>query len=809
MLKDARLAIRTLLKTPAFTLTTLAVLALGIGANTAIFGLVSQVLLRPPGIANPDRVVAVRARYEKLNLISIALSAPDFRDMQRGTTVFEAAAVLRATDYNYTAGDVPERLHGANVSARWFDVFGATPYLGRPFRSEEDQPSANTSVVLAHATWRRVFGGDRSVIGRTITLDQKPYKIVGVMKPDFRWPRQVDLWVPLGLPAVQFTEDYRFNENLTAVGRLRPGVSLDQANAFIRLAADRTRNGADDNARFARDSRWGMFAIPFSDYTAGDTRTPVLVLMGAVAFVLLIACSNVAGLMVARTAGRVHEISLRSALGATRWQLLRQTLAESVVLAFGGAALGVALAWAGTTLLLAIAPPDAAAGLSPSTGVPVLLFTLACAALSASLAAAAPAWQAARLSAFEHIKSGGRQASGRPRQRLRAALVVSQVALALVLLVGAGLLLRSLARLQQVSPGFEPRGVTTAMLSLPRAQYESAQKQIAFYRALTARLAGTRGVSAAAAGSPLPFAGDESSASFGIEGRVVGPGDPGPHGNIRLVTPRYFAALGIPLKSGRLFSDDDRADTVPVVVIDENLARQYWPGENPVGRHMRNGGPTDPWATLIGVVGHVKHSSLAVDPAKGTYYYSMFQQPDRMAGLIVKGSDAETADGGAAAVREAVRAVDPGLPVHTIRSMADMVASSLAPRRFVMRLLTFFAAIALVMAALGLYGIISYSVTQRTAEIGVRMALGAPRGGVMWLMIGQGLRLAMLGAVVGIAAATAGSRVIASQLFGVSPFDPPTFALMTLTLLGAALLASYVPARRATRIDPLAALRTE
>ena len=818
MLRDFRLAVRSLVRTPAFTLTTIAVLALGIGANTAIFGLVNQVLLRPPGIANPERVVSIRAKYDKLNLASIPVSVPDFQDVLRGTDVFACAAVLREGDYNYTGGDVPERLQGAAVSLRWFDVFGATAHLGRTFRAEEDQPKANTVAVLSYASWRRLFGGDPSVVGRTFPLNGTPYRIVGVMQPDFQWPAQVDVWVPLGLAASEFNEDNRFNEHLVAVARLRSNVSFAQADAFVRLAADRLRNGGGELGTYARDSRWGMFAVPMTDFLAADRKMPLLVLVAAVGFVLLIACANVAGLMVARTASRAHEIAVRAALGASVWRQMRQMLGESVALSSAGAALGLLLAYGGTQLLLLAAPENATIGLAVVLDLPVLLFTLLAGAVSAVLAAAAPAWQAARLEPYDHIRTGGRSAvgGGTPtrlprwgrrlaRQRLRAGLVISQTALALVLLVGAGLLLRSLERLEQVNPGFDPRGVTTARLSLPPAQYGDPAKQIAFFRALTERLAGMPGVVAAGAGGPLPFSGDGASASFAIEGRTLGPGDPGPHGNLRFVTPGYRAALDIPLKNGRFLTDQDRPDTAAVVVVDENLARQYWPGENPVGKRLRNGSNA-PWATIVGVVGHVKHSDLAAEGDKGTYYYSLLQHSVPFGSLVVKGADRSNAP---AAIRAAVHDIDPALPVHTIKSMADQVSASLAPRRFAMRLLAFFAVVALFMAALGLYAVISYAVAQRTAEIGVRLALGAQRGQVLRLIVSQGMSLAVIGVLVGVAASLASGRLLTSQLYGVDPFDPSTFAVMISGLLGAAFLASYIPARRATHLDPLVALRAE
>jgi predicted permease len=550
-----------------------------------------------------------------------------------------------------------------------------------------------------------------------------------------------------------------------------------------------------------------MFTVPMTDFIAGETRTPMLVLLGAVGFVLLIACSNIAGLMLARTANRAREIAVRAALGGRGLQLFRQTIAESLLLVSAGALLGIALAWAGMLLLLLIAPPDAVVGLDVRIDLHVLLFTALAATISGILFAVAPSWQASRMAPHEQLKGSGRSATGgRGRQRLRAALVVAETALALVLLVGAGLLLRSVARLQDVYPGFEPRGVMTATLSLPEGQYDTAEKRIAFYRALTDQLATVPGVTTAAAGAPLPFSGSGASASFSIEGRPSGPGDPGPHGNLRAVTPGYFKALGIPLKSGRLFVPQDRSDTEPVVIIDQNLARQYWPNENPVGKHMRRGSNA-PWSTIVGVVGHVSHSDLASDTGKGTYYYCLFQFPIPWTSIVVKAK--RDPSGLGTAIRDAVLAVDPTQALRDVKSMEDLVSGSLAPRRFVARLLAFFAVVAVFMAALGLYGVISYSVVQRTQEIGIRMALGARAGSVLRMVVGRGLVLSGTGVAVGLIASMMCSRLLASQLYQVSPFDPATFGSMVIALLAAALLAAYVPARRAMKVDPLKALRYE
>jgi predicted permease len=805
MISGIRLAWRGLAKSPGFALTSVAALALGIGANTAIFSLVNQLLLNPPGMSNPDRIVAVRAKYDKLTLKSIPLSAPDFADVRSSREVFAHAAVMDGGDFNYTGGDIPERLQGQSVSVEWFDVFGAKPELGRTFRPEEDLPNADPVVILAHAAWKRLFGGDPSAVGKVIELNRKPYRIVGVMAPDFR-PLMVDLWVPLGLPADAYDARNYFNEHLFAAARIHPGVSLARADAFVQVLANRVRNSGTTGGAYAQSSGWGLFTVPITDFLAGDTKKPMLVLLGAVGFVLLIACSNIAGLMVARTAGRAKEIAVRAALGAGKWQLVRHVMAESSLLALGGAALGLALAQAGIRLLLAIAPEDANIGLAARLDAGVLAFTALVAILSGVLFGLAPAWQMARFNTYEILKASGQSVTAsQGRQRLRAALVVGEAALAVVLLAGAGLFLRSLTRLEDVRPGFDPRGVMTATLSLPNSRYKEPAQRAAFYRAVTERLAGVHGVETATIGVPLPFSRMGGSGSFSIEGRERGPGDPGPHGDIEYVAPGYFEAMRIPLKSGRYFTEGDRQGAEPVFIIDENLARQYWPNENPVGQHMRQGGTA--WPTIVGVVGHVNRTDLAGDTGKGTYYYCLPQRPIPLASIIVKTAGDPASLG--PAIREAVRAVDPTQPVHDLKTMQDLVQNSLAPRRFAVRLLGFFAMVALLLAALGLYGVISYSVAQRTQEIGVRMALGAERGSLLGMVVGQGLRLAALGVAVGLALTVVCGRMLESLFFGVSPFDPLTFAAISAALLGTASLASYVPARRATRVDPLRALRYE
>jgi predicted permease len=804
-----RIACRTLAKSPAFSLTAIAALALGIGANTAIFSVINQVLLHPAGVSDPERVVALRAKYDKLSLKNIPVSIPDFADVQKSTQLFESGAVLGQGSYNYTGSGVPERLQGATVSQQWLDVFGAKPQLGRIFQPEEDRPNANQVVVLSFAAWKRLFGQDSGVLGRTMELNGMPYRIVGVMGPEFRWPASADLWIPLGLPADAYDQKNRFNEAYTAFVRLKPGVPLSQASAFVDILANRVRNDGTSNAAFARDSAWGMFLAPFTDFVAGDTKTPLLVLLASVGFVLLIACSNIAGLMLARASGRSREIAVRAALGAGRWDLIRQTLLESLVLSFAGAAAGLGLAFAGVRGLLAFAPQDAAVALNVRMDATVLLFTAGAAIAAGILFGIIPAWQISRLDRFDALKEGGRSGSaGLRRQRLRGGLVIGEVALALVLLVSTGLFLRSLASLEEVNPGFSSQGVMTGFVALPPNHYKDPAKEMAFYRAVLDGLKNQAGVSMAAAAVQVPFNGQTGSSSFAIQGRPSPPGDPGPHGDVGFVTPGYFEALRIPLMRGRVFTDQDQSGTTRVALVDDTLAREYWPNEDPVGKHIRLDS-NDPWATIVGIVGHTKNTDLAGDTVKGKYYFSMLQSTFLLGAntfLVHTSSDPARAS---AALRDAVHAVDPTLAVSQMRLLSDMVARSLAPRRFVVTLLGIFAALALLMAVIGLYGVISYSVAQRTQELGIRMALGAQTREVLGLVIGEGMQLAGAGALIGLGVSLAFSRLLKNQLFRVSAFDPLTFGVMALVLIAAALSACYIPARRATRVDPMEALRYE
>ncbi len=804
--KESRYALRTLARSAGYSIVAVAMLALGIGANTAIFSVVNQVLLHPSGVSRPASVVSVRVRYEKLALHNIGVSVPDFADVLHSSRQFDSAALVQTNDFNYTGGTAPERLRGAAVSWRWFDVFGASPVAGRVFRPEEDKPNANREIVLSHGAWKRLFGQDPAVIGRTVELNQLPYRVVGVMGPEFRWPADVDLWAPLGLSDDQYDEGNRFNESYGAMARLKPGLSFPSANAFMEVLTSRVRN-SPQNGSFARDAAWGMFLMPFTDFIAGNTKTPMLVLLGAVGFVLLIACANVAGLMLARASGRSREIAIRASLGAGRWDLIGQSLIESLILAFAGAAVGLAVAFAGLKGLLALAPQGLPVVVTVSLDARVLLFTTFSAVVAGLLFGVAPAWQIARLDRYELLKEGGRsQMGGIARQKLRSALVVAEAALALVLLAGAGLFLRSLAAIEDVRPGFQPAGVMTASVSLPRARYEDTSRRIAFYRSALEHLAAMPAVTAAAAGIPVPFSGNGGSASFSIEGRPTSPGDPGPHGDIGYVSPDFFTVLKIPIRKGRTFTDLDRPDTAPVAIVDEILARQYWPGEDPIGKHIRRG-RSAPWATIVGIAGHIRNSDLAGEDVKGKYYFPVYQVPPPMMGFLVR-TPASPA-GLTGLIREAVRSADAAQPVFEVRPLDQIVSSSLAPRRFVVTMLGAFAGMALLMAGIGLYGVIAYAVTQRTRELGVRMALGAQPAEILKLVLGHGMRLAGAGTAIGLAVSLLAGALLRHQLFHVSFFDPPTFVLTAALLIAAALLASYIPARRATRVDPMVALRYE
>lgn len=800
-------ALRTLRRSPLFTATVLASLALGIGSNAAIFSVVNALFLHPAGVSDPEQVVAPRVSYQKLHLNRIDMSLPDFEDVRKGTQVFSVAAASNLTGFNFTGGNSPERLQGATVTWQWFDVFGIKPLLGRGFHKDDDQPGSNNVAILSFDIWRRMFGAERSAIGKTIELDRKPYRIVGVMPANFRWLSEADVWVPLGLSARAYAESHRFDEFYPVVARLRPGVSLAQCTQFMRVLTNRVKDGNKDLAVYARDSQWSMGVETFSELTSGDLKNPLLILSASVGLVLLIACTNIAGLMLVRASGRSRELAVRSALGASTRDLLMQTFTESLVLALLGTVLGLICISAFLKALLALAPARITVGLVIEPDAYVLLFTIAAGVLAALFFGVMPAWQAARLGGrYAALKEGGRaETEGAGRLRLRSALVVGQVALALVLLVSAGLLLKSLERLRTANLGFDPSHLMTAAVSLPDAGYHDDARQVGLFRAVIDELKTKPGVITAAAAEPVPFNGDHWTGSFEIEGRPDRPGDPGPHGYRGFISPHYFHALRIPLLRGRDFTDSDRTGAQPVAIVDENLVRKYWPNADPIGNRLRNE-KSMPWATIIGVVKHVRAYNLDSSDARGIYYMPVYQEPVKYMNFLVRAVGSPQS--AALAIAQAVHKQDPSQAVFDIATPVQRIAKALGPQEFAVELLSLFAMAALLLAAIGLYGVISFSAGRRTKEIGIRSALGAGRWQILGMIAVQGFRLTLAGLLLGCVAALAAARVISSR-FEYASLDWFTFGAAALLLACVALAAALIPAWRAATMDPITALRNE
>ncbi len=586
LFQDLKFGLRMFAKNPGFTAVAVLTLALGIGANAVIFSVINGLFLHPAGIADPAHLFAIRVKYQKLNLKSIVISAPDFADVRDSRQIFSYTAASDEEGFNYLAPGGPERLMAAKVTWEWFNVFGVRPLVGRVFQPEEDQPNANQVAVLAYDTWQRRFGGDPAIVGKSIQLNHQGYRVVGVMGPDFDWPRRAELWLPLGLAPSEYSPDNYFNENFFVVARARPDVPPGKAEAYVQVLTERLIATHPENS-YPRDSGWEMFAIPFTEYGAGALRKPMLILLGAVGFVLLIACSNIGGLILSRASARPREFAIRVALGAQRRDLFRQALAESFLLTAGGALLGIAGAYGGLGTLLRLAPGRLPP--PPFIGIDghVLLFAVALSFLTAIFLGVVPIGHVFSQEQSGALKEEARSVTaGQGRQRLRELLVVGQVALALMLFVGAGLLLKSLARLAQVNPGFDPAGVMTASVQLPEGQYNNQEKQAAFYRAVDEKLAALPGVSSAAMAVALPFSGFTPSSSFSIEGRPRSPGDPGPHSELSWITPGYFQAMGIPLKQGRLFTAQDSANAPRVALIDETFAKAFFPKGDAVGQFL-------------------------------------------------------------------------------------------------------------------------------------------------------------------------------------------------------------------------------
>ncbi|MFP5262087.1 MAG: ABC transporter permease [Blastocatellia bacterium] len=800
LINDMRYGVRLLLKHRGLSAAAVLALALGIGANAAIFSVINTVLLKPLPYGEPERLLEIREANPPKHS-DVPASAASFLDWQSQNTAFEQLAAYRSASYNLISDGEPERIRAARVSAGTFTLLGVSPAAGRDFLAEEDQPGRANVVAVSHGLWRRRFGADPNLVGRTINLGGNSYTVVAIMPPGFKFPeRTTELWMPMAIEPFERTQ-YGAH-GLGVVGRLKPGVSVEQAQSEMSTIATRiAEDHADTNAG------WDAKVVPMLDYAVGKIRPALLVLLGAVAFVLLIACANVANLLLARSASRQKEIAIRMAMGAGRWRIARQLLTESVILALAGGACGLMLAAWGMDTLLALAPADLPRVKDVALDGNALLFTLAVTVLTGVIFGLAPALQASKPDLNETLKeSGGRGSTGGVRrQRMRNALVVAEVALALVLLAGGGLMIRSFLRLRQVDPGFNPNNALMVRLVLPQKQYADDEQKAAFLNRLLQSVRALPRVQSAGATVSMPFL-DNFMLGFTIQGRPAVRDSDLPTTKYYAVSPDYFKAMGIPLLRGRAFTDRDAAGAARVAVINETMARRFFPDEDPIGKRISVTNGPEAFREIVGVVGDVKHDGLDQETPPQTYM-SFAQEPNNGMTLVLR-SDADPATLGAA-IRAAVSGIDKDQPISAIRPLAEVLADSVAQQRFSMLLLGVFAAVALVMAAVGLYGVMSYSVTQRTHEIGVRMALGASPRDVLGLVVGQGVMLTSAGVCIGLAAAVALTRLMESLLFGVTATDPLTFGAISLMLMAVAFVASYIPARRATRVDPMVALRYE
>jgi predicted permease len=802
LFQDLRYGARMLVKNPGFTAIAVLTLALGIGANTAMFSVIDAVLIRPLPYKNPARLVMVWESEAGDN----APDPPTFLAFQRQNHVFEYMAASRVSGFNFTGTERPERIAGADVTPNFFPLMGVNPLLGRTFSAEDANGSSGRPAVLSYALWQRMFAGNPDAIGRHLTLDGEVYAVAGIMPASFQYPDEAEAWVlsPFAVPrdVLKPTEDPSQEEGhhyFETIARLRPGVTLQQAKADLDVIAKQIQTKDSEPAL-----RSGIVLDTLQDDRVGDVRPALLVLFGAVGLVLLIACANVANLFLARGLKRQREMSLRMALGASRHRIFQQLIIEGLLLVACGGLLGFGLALAGFAPLVSLMPPDMRDLVHLQIDSRILIFTILASVATGILFGLAPAFGSMARNLNDALKEGARNSSeDRGNNRLRQLLVVSEISLALVLLVGAGLLIRSYSRLQSVEQGFNPHNVLTAQIALPQAAYPDPAQRVAFMDNLLSRLKNLPGVSFAAADTRLPMNSGGSSRSIVAEGRARKEEDDS--ADYSVVTPDFFSALQIPLLAGRVLADSDSQTSPTVAVINQSMARYYWPGQDPVGKRFQRDDATT-WMEVIGVVRDVHQHSLG-DKPRPAFFVPYPQDPWASITIIVRTTSAP--ESLISAVQQTVTSIDSNQPLYRVRTLDTIVFLSVAAKRFNMLLLETFAGIALVLAAIGIYGVISYSVAQRTSEIGIRMALGAQRSDVLRLVIGQGLRLAGFGIVVGIAAAFALTRLMASLLFGVGAYDPVAFATAAAILLLVAVAACYIPARRAIAVDPMVALRYE
>jgi predicted permease len=807
LLQDLRYGLRLLAHSPGFTAIAVLTLTLGIGATAAIFSVVDAVLLRALPFRDPQRLVSV---FEDISAAGFPRNTPapgNYAEFKAQTQIFEDAAATNERTYSLTGGHSfdPEQLRGAGITQNLFPMLGVKPVLGRVFLPDEDRPGGPHVVLIGNGLWKRRFGGDRSLIGRDILLNGEKYTVLGVMPAGFSYPfKDVEIWSPMAFTPEQLA-DYGMHW-LNVVARLRQGVTITQANAELAVLSKRlARTYPETNAIIQR-----FFAEPLHETYTREARSGLTLLMAAVAFVLLIACANIANLLLSRATGRQREIAVRTALGAGHTRIVRQMLTESTLLAAGGGLLGILLADWCFEFLKNLIPEDLSRTVSLTLDLPVLGFALAITLVSSFLFGMAPALQVSKLDLSEVLKEGGRASAGSRRGPFRSLLVIGEVALSLMLLVGSGLLLASFARLRGLDPGFRADHVLTARLEVPRSKYGDFAKRSEFFERVLARVRSLPGVKVAGFTSALPLTWDGGTNTFTPEGTVADPSSPRDANN-RVVTPGYFEAMRMSLRRGRLFNDGDGKDAPYVAIINETLARKFWPNRDPIGKRFKFGSPEDKTflRRIVGVVGDVRQMRLN-EPPREEMYFPYWQAKDNWMvprDLAIRTSGDPLSLAGA--VRQAIWSIDKDQPVSNVMTLDDLLDQEVAQRRVQAALLGGFAALALVLACIGIYGVLSYLVSQRTREIGVRVALGASASDVFRTVAGQGMTLAGIGIAAGLAGALALSRLLGSLLFGVSAGDPLTYT-GAVTVFGlVALLACYFPARRAAKVDPMVTLRHE
>ncbi len=810
LVQDVRYAIRMLRKSPGFTVVAVVVLALGIGANTAIFSVVNAVLLRPLPFQDPGRLVQVwhvPPPQSFHGMTRFAVSPGHYLDWASQNHAFEQTAIYRFSEYDVTGKDEPEAVPAIRVSPDFFSVLRARPVLGRFFVPEENEPGHQHVVVVSQGFWQTHLGSSPDIVGKSITLDTQPYTIVGVMPTRFRFPNssnpktQPQLWTPLAWSGEERL--VRGNHNYHVMARLKVGLDAKQAQAEMNTISARLEREYPED-----DKGWGAVVIPLRDQLVGDVRPALLVLLGAVAFVLLIACANVANLVLVKTLGRQKEIAIRTALGASRVRVLRQILSETVMLALTGGAVGLLVAHLGVRLIIAFLAQSMPRSEDIAVDAWVLAFTLTVSLLTGVMAGLAPALRATKSNLNDSLKQGlGRTDVESGGNRTRSALVVSEVALALVLLIGAGLMIRSLWQLRGVDPGLDAHNVLTMSFALPRVKYAQPVQQVSFFEQLLQRVQALPGVECAGAIDALPIGGDGSTQPIAVEAQPLLAMSEQPEVAVRAIETGFLHTMRIPVHQGREFNASDIDGKLPVILVSESMAKRFWPGQNPIGKHLTMSFSPGKSRAVVGVVGDVKQDGLDVIEPIATLYVPLAQNPSPYMSVVVRTS-AQPASV-VSAVANAVHQLDREQPMPDAITMDDILAASLSHQRFSMFLLSACSGLALLLAAIGIYSVLSYSVRRRLPEIGIRMALGAQRKDLLATVLGQALRLSLLGVGIGTAAAFALTRLMASQLFGITPTDPFTFLSVTTLLMLVALASCYVPARRATQVDPVVALRDE